>query len=361
MTQAQQGGGGFLHLLPTVLPQGMTVSALSAAMLPWFSPAFSGVVGTSQGTPPEPAMAVTFEWPISWLRTPTPIPKFDREWLYARRFSADQALLTGVHSFSNVRPGGDPPDTIVTTDQGDLGVESTALTLQDRRVVHSLFALLQRRVREQEPNVFAKLAGNLVYVWFEEPGKAELAPPFKRTDTVAVADLIQELASYQPDPSRMWIQGGTMPQQAPQPPLATTAAGARFYASPLVMNAPSTMLFSIAGFELGIAYTSFLTATAAWNIVHQLVTDHDKAGVDILLMTAGGPDQHGMVYPAEEAVAKFLVDHPQKFNNPPQHIKKIWLHSWTTGTATELWPDTKNLFGPLYQSLIPVHHPLIQR
>jgi hypothetical protein len=113
MTQPQQSGGGFLHLLPTVLPQGMTVSAFSAAMLPWMSPSFSGVVGTSQGDLPEPVMAVTFEWPIPWVRTIDPIPKFSREWLCVRRFSADQALTGGVHAFSDVRPGADPPDTIV--------------------------------------------------------------------------------------------------------------------------------------------------------------------------------------------------------------------------------------------------------
>jgi hypothetical protein len=57
----------------------------------------------------------------------------------------------------------------------------------------------------------------------------------------------------------------------PALPLATIAAGAKFYASPLVQNVPNTMLFSTAGFELGIAYTSFLTASAAWDIVHRLV------------------------------------------------------------------------------------------
>jgi hypothetical protein len=354
--------GGYLHLLPTVLPQGMTVAALSAALLPWFSPAYSGVVGTSQTAPPEPALAVTFEWPISWLRTAEEIPKFDREWLYVRRFSADQTLTTGQHAFSNVRPGGNPPDTLVTTDQGDLGIESTSLTLQDRRGAHSLFMLLRRRILEQEPAAFSRLSGNLIYVWFEEPGKAELAQPFKRADTVAVADLMQELSTYQPDPAQMWIPHNQLPQQAPPPPpITATSAGARFYCVPLMMSAPSSMLFTIAGFELGLAYTSFITATKAWNEVQRLINAHDQPGVDILLITAGGPDQHGNIFPAEEAAAAFIADHPLTVDKVPQHIKNVWLHSWATGRAIELWPNFHVLFGPLYQNIVPVNHPLVPK
>jgi hypothetical protein len=41
------------------------------------------------------------------------------------------------------------------------------------------------------------------------------------------------------------------------------------------------------------------------------------------------------------------------------HIKKVWLHSWSTGRATALYPAVGHMLGPLYQTLTPVHHPLI--
>ena len=76
MVQAQ---GGFMHMIPRYLPNGMTTTGISNSMLPWISPSYSGVVGVTLDSPPEPVVAVTFEWPISWLRTLEEIPKVERE------------------------------------------------------------------------------------------------------------------------------------------------------------------------------------------------------------------------------------------------------------------------------------------
>jgi hypothetical protein len=355
--------GGFMHMLPVVLPEGMTLTYLSFAMLPWLAPSYSGVVGTTAANAPEATVAVTFEWPITWLRTIQEIPKVEREILFVRRFSADQVLATGMHAFSNVRPGlhpNRPPDTTVTTDQGALGVESTCLTLEDRRRAHALFKRLRRPVLEQEPGVFAKLAGYMIYVWFQEPGRLPgLALPLKKNDDEATMELLRELAAYTPQPGQMWMPSGPPPEQAPALPLATTSAGAQFYAIPLVGNAPSTMLYTFAGFELRLAFTSLLTAQAAWQEIQRLVDQHDQAGVDILLITSGGPDQHGQIFPAEEAIASFLLETPIGLTRQPSHIKRVFLHSWTTGQAAELHPTVKTMFGPLYQSFLPEHYPLI--
>ena len=70
------------------------------------------------------------------------------------------------------------------------------------------------------------------------------------------------------------------------------------------------MLYTLTGFELGLAYTSLRTAQAAWQEIQRLVDQHDQAGVDILLITSGAPDQHGQIYPAEEAIASFLLETP---------------------------------------------------
>jgi hypothetical protein len=113
------------------------------------------------------------------------------------------------------------------------------------------------------------------------------------------------------------------------------------------------------GFELGLAYTTLLTAQAAWQEVQRLVDQHDQPGVDILLITAGAPDQRGQIFPAEEAIASFLLEAPLALTRPPSHIKQVLLHSWATGRATELHPAVKPLFGPLYQSFQPEHNSLI--
>jgi hypothetical protein len=199
----------------------------------------------------------------------------------------------------------------------------------------------------------------MIYVWFEEAGKAGLARPFKRTDNQAVTDLLRELSTYEPQAEQMRVPQGPLPMQAPTLPLASTAKGAKFYAIPLQASAPSSMLFTFAGFELGLAYTSMITANAAWGEIQRLVNDHDQAGVDVLLITAGSPDQHGDIFPAEEAVASFMLDNPVGLSRAPDHIKQVWLHSWATGRATALYPNVTPMFGPLYQGLAPLHHPLI--
>ena len=349
-------------MLPFYLPSGMTFTGISMSALPWMSPSYTAVLGATTSNPPEPAVTITFEWPIPWLRTLTPIEKTDREILYVRRFSADQALVTGVHAFSNVQPGPHPnlaPDTTVTTDQGILGVESTSLTVEKRRGAYKLFQLLRRRILEQDPTAFANLVGHVIYVWFEDPNKPGMLLPFRKNDDAAVIELLQELASYKPKTDQMWTSGGALPQQAPPLPLASTQKGARFYAMPLASSAPSTMLFTFTGFEIGFAYTSIITAKEAWQELQRLVDDHDQPGVDILLITAGGPDQNGLVFPAEEGLARFILDNPLGLPTAPKNIKRVLLHSWATGHAVGLYPKLTSLFGPLYHSLVPEHSPLV--
>jgi hypothetical protein len=134
------------------------------------------------------------------------------------------------------------------------------------------------------------------------------------------------------------------------------SADATFSAVPMLQAAPSTVLFTIAGFEIGLVYTTIITREKAQNELQRLVEKHDKAGVDLLLITAGGPDASGIVLPAEEAFARFVIDHEIGFDTKPKHIKQVILHSWATGTATLLYPEFTSIFGPLYQAMAPVHH-----
>ena len=121
------------------------------------------------------------------------------------------------------------------------------------------------------------------------------------------------------------------------------------------------MLFTVSGFEIGLAYTTVITASGAWAEVQRLVTSHDRPGVDLLLISAGAPDRHGNVYPAEEALAAFLLNNPVGLTQAPVHIKQVVLHSWSSGWAALLHPDMAKMFGPLYEGLVPPHHGLAPR
>jgi hypothetical protein len=278
--------------------------------------------------------------------------------VYLRRFSTDCALAAGTHAFGDVQPGPDPPDATVMTEAGRLGVESTALAIQSRRMIHGLFTELRRRLQAAEPTAFAKLAGHVVYVWFQNPDAAgPPVLPHKRSDAAALDELVSALAAYKPDPDALRTDGDVAPERMPELPLGDTTAGAKFYAAPLLGGAPGSMLYTLAGFDIALAYSTLITADEAWREIQRLVDEHDKQGVDVLLVSAGGPDSHGNVFPAEELLVNFVLAHPIGLEHAPQHIKSIVLHSWGTGQATILHPSVEHAFGPLYVSMMPVHHP----
>jgi hypothetical protein len=352
----------FMHTFPVRVPWGAKFSAVAVLPLPWSGAAYFAVVGSAPDG--SPLLAIAAEWPLSWLRTAQPLSKFDRELLQLRRFSTDQAVATGTHAFRDVQPGPDPPDATVMTDAGPMGVECTLLTIGDRRAAHNLFLQLRERLQASDPVHFAQLAGHVVYVWFRDADLPDGPPilPHRRRDAAALDALVQELAEYVPDDEALrQPAGGEKAAEVLTMPLADTAEGARFYAVPLTGGAPGSMLYTLAGFDIGLAYSSVLTAGDVWSEVQRLVDGHDRPGVDLLLITAGAPDASGVVFPAEEAVAAFLVDHPLGLSRRPAHIENVVLHSWVTGRATALFPQVSPLFGPLYQTITPLHHPFIDQ
>lgn len=117
------------------------------------------------------------------------------------------------------------------------------------------------------------------------------------------------------------------------------------------------MLFTLAGFDIALAYTTLITADEAWHELQRLVDAHDRPGVDVLLVTAGGPDSAGNVFPAEEVLVSFLLEHPTGLAVAPKNIKSVVLHSWGTGQAATLHPSVERLFGPVYAAMVPAHHP----
>jgi hypothetical protein len=344
-----------------VVPAGAVITAHIHSRLPWNAQAYDGFVGTTSAG--EPLLVIGSEWPLSWATTVEPLSKIDRESLYIRRYSSDCLLATGHSAFVDVQRGGDPPDATALADIGWIGVESTSLTFESRRLAHNLFMHLRRRLESSDPARFARLAGHIVYVWFEDvdlPGGP--LKPHRRSDTAALDMLVKGLAEHEPKRPRLMdmtdpLQYGPdfgMPSTLEA--LRGTPAGARFFAVPLADGAPSSTLFTVAAFDIGLAYTTILTGEMAWGEVQRLVRSHDQPGVNLLLITVCGPDANGNMFPAEEAMADFIVEHAVGLSSAPEHIEKVILHSWATGRATSLYPDIQCLFGPLYESIVPLHH-----
>jgi hypothetical protein len=195
----------------------------------------------------------------------------------------------------------------------------------------------------------------MIHLWFPEPDR--LARPFPRGDEGAVEELVEALRSYEPDIAPLMVAGGEFPNQMPNLGMVTTSAGATFYAAPLVGSVPDSPFFTYLGFEIGLTYTTQHRQSSAWAEVERLVAQHDKQGVDVLLLSAGAPNRNGTVFPSEELVARLLIDNPQTIP-APTHLLEVVLHLWTTGEAYALYPSVEPRFGPIYEGSVPPHRPL---
>jgi hypothetical protein len=333
----------------------LTVSAIHVSVLPWGSPGLYALSGHFPDDPTAAVLELAYEWPTRWLRNVDPVAQYDLEWLHVQRFRSDFMLATGELSFVNVRPGNDPPDVLVDTPEGTLGLECTRLALKDRLAAHGLFQGVRQRIAQIAPENFADLQGHVVYLWFDDSDSA-LSRPFRASDEAAAVDLVQALAGYRPDTGDLWITGKALPDPAPRLPMQSTSAEAKFYALPFVNAVPDTVLFNYAGFELGLAFTTRHEAEDEWGCLIDRIVEKDKPGSDWLLISAGAPDNRGFAHPGEEAVATLLKAQPATSLNL-QYLRRVTIHVWSTGEAFDLWPNQASLFGPLYRGAAPAHRP----
>jgi len=120
---------------------------------------------------------------------------------------------------------------------------------------------------------------------------------------------------------------------------------------------PDTAFSAVTGFELGLADTTEHTASGAWAELQRLVTNHDRNGVEWLLVSAGAPNRNGQTFLSEELLARFLFQHPESLSTPT-HIKRVTVHIWSTGEAFEVLPSPVQVFGPLCLGIVPAHRPI---
>lgn len=348
-------GEGFLHLLPVPIPPaGMTVESMVASMLPWGAPALWGIVGTDSGG--TPLLIIGYEWPIPWARAVAPIERRHLELLQLERFRSDHIFGLQEVPFLDIGDGADPPDFVVTTSRGTSGIECTSFAVAGRREALALFGRVRSALLGRPRMELAHLSGFIVYIWFG--GEGSLDRPFRRTDDQAGENLIRALCDYRPHLSQMRVEGASLPEQAPNPRVVRTASGASFYGMPLLLTAPSTILFALLGFEVGLAFSTTHTPESVWEEISRLINDHDQPGVDVLLVSVGAPNRHGQVFPSDEAVARFAIEHPRQLA-VPSNIGRVTMHFWGTGEAWDLVPHFGRVFGPLYQGTTPAHQPLV--
>lgn len=110
-----------------------------------------------------------------------------------------------------------------------------------------------------------------------------------------------------------------------------------FYAMPMQRAVPCSMFFLRTGFEIGMAYSTTDTTTTIWQELLRVVRDHDQNRIDHLLITVGGPDQDGFMFPAESYLIDTALNMPEPLTDL-HHLSRVSLHFWPNGRIVELYP-----------------------
>jgi hypothetical protein len=334
--------------------EGWTIEGITVVPAPWGSPAVLGCYGCSPAG--ELALILVHEVPIGWVRPEAALPKDQIEWFHLHRFSVDARCATGREMFDAWTRGAEPPDFVVTAGGASSTWELTSFTIERRRAAHALFRRVRAAVATQQRHRVGHLTGFQINMWF---GRASDGGglPFQKTDHTAVNELVEFLVQYQPDPLRFSVPSGPPPKQLENMGPVVAPNDVRFFCVPLLGGVPASPLYSLVGFELGLSFQSEHRLGEEWDRLHEQIARKDRPDNDVLLISAGAPDQSGQAHPAEEVLAEWMLSKPQP--TTATHLKAIFLHIWGSGaTYSLLGKEPTKLWPALYHGLVPAHHPL---
>lgn len=336
---ALQPQGAYFQALPIHIDDELTVEQLIAGLSPWGSVTLQGLKGTPTGRSGTPHIYFNYEWPTPYLLALEPVSKEAREHLHLSRYCTDVLIATGSLPYSQFARGNDPPDFLCRADDIPIGLDCTQFTIPSRRTANGLFEAIRDQVLREPRGLFTTLRGCTVYMWFGSPTDQN-ALPYKAQDQAAIRELVAALAAVAVDLKRLRLPTAELPGQAPDLDLKHTAHGCTFYVVPMVDIPSGSLFFASTGFEIGFAYTTKHDRDEGWAEVKRLVKQHDKPGVDHLLITVGGPNERGLAFLSEEAFMDFMLQQRVTIE-APQHLSRVTVHMWSTARIVELLPNAR--------------------
>jgi len=93
------------------------------------------------------------------------------------------------------------------------------------------------------------------------------------------------------------------------------------------------------GFELALAYSTDVEPGACFAEMQRLVTEHDSAAVDELIVSAGAPRQSGFAYPSDAVAAQAVLVEARTKALSAHDVKRIYLYEWSSQSAREFTPN----------------------
>jgi len=329
-------------------------------LLPWLSPSVFAIVGRP-GKPEDGGEQILacYEWPAPYFSAHEAIEKAELELLHVSRCQSDLVLASSDSSFAVVGRGAEPPDfSIELSGAHHAGLECTVLADSRRRAVEGLFSRIRSRLIKEPLQRWKHIAGHVIVAWFVGEDKLQADQlPHKSSDEQAIEALVERLSRFEPgSASEPLGQPSDYVQSLQRMGVVSSGFGCLFYALPMHETVPATEFFARTGFELACLYESLHSATSIVGEVNRLVHQHDKKGVDWLLVTVSGPRRDGLIHPSEMILAKSLVRTALPLASP-RYIRRVLLHLFPIGGVYELFPNRKWWAHPQYEGgIIVAHH-----
>ncbi len=260
------------------------------------------------------------------------ITKAVLERFHLESFQTDHVLRFNEPAFEGILRGEDPPDFNVTLSGASVALDCASFADHHHRNSFRLMQHLRQKLTAGAGRRdFTGVSGCLVSIWFGSTG-VDLPP--KRSDDSIVDPLLDAIAACKVDFQAIQALNAQIAERGfPQvmPPVIATGTtpdkSAGFVANVLVERAEGIRFSTGLGFEVQLSRPICVTVSEAAARLQRIVRDHDRPQIDHLLLTAGAPDLTGYRYPAEEAIAKFLLQDTE-FAVPTKHLKQISVHLW---------------------------------
>ncbi|QMS88716.1 hypothetical protein HUN01_14330 [Nostoc edaphicum CCNP1411] len=328
---------GLFQAYPIYIDKGLAATGMFLQLAPWGSATITGLRGKSIEDSVD-QIIINYEWPIPLLHLDKQLSKEEQENLHLQRFLTDYSLATGKIEYTHIQLGNNPPDFSCNFKGVTVSLDCVQFTVSRRREVNALFENIRRKILDRPREKFLNLRGYLVYTWFGFGNSNSNNYPHRANDTEGIDQIIEMLGTVNVNPVCLQIPGGKLPSQAPNLGLVNTEKGCIFYVVPMSNGVPSTRFFQFTGFEIGLAYTSVHNREEGWAELHRLVKKHDKQEIEHLLITVGGPNKHGLVFPSDEILINFMLE-GAKPKIETEYLEVVFIHLWSTGTIIKLVPE----------------------
>lgn len=280
----------------------------------WGTPAMYGFLGRDDGG--RRLASIQLEYPEQ-LRMPRKRATAERHQM--ERFEVDLARAR-IRPWARFERGKDPPDFVAYAEDGaSLGIEITQFVVEHRAALFGASRGLLTAALLRGPQRFRHLEGQIVYVAFRRDTVGRLSRQVE-----AALDAIESMEAPRP--------GVTIRPQPQREPLVSSWDNGIAMGFPLMRGhpAPTSAFYGTMGFDLVPAIPSLIYQDDAWAQLQRRVTEHDKPGVDVLIVISGAPLPDGWVFPTDLLIQTFAIECAEDGRTlEAEHISRVFLHDWT--------------------------------